>query len=281
MPGELRYLVQKLYGEPGGDSSYKFGEDGVRCPTADCVYQMTTDVDLSVAQHSGLRALTVGAQVLNEPGVDGERHVQMTSPYFPIYIDNGKPAPPPGELADTLEARGVLGDTYYPLISESYAQVGLARTDLPCVEGTLRPKTISGTWTPRAFFEKDTAFAYIDPALHASPPSKGLVVLEGTGNNSFKELSIDTTKLSDGEHRLLIGTGNVDVAAAGATVAGQVQRGDHCGTLVVRFRVDNTPLTADASFTASLAPGRACCSSIRQRGRGPIGRLSDNPGFSK
>jgi hypothetical protein len=239
MPGELRYLVQKLYGEPNGTSLYKFGTDGVRCPTADCVFQIHTDVDLSVAQYSGLQALTIGAQVLNEPGADGERHAQMTSPYFPLYIDdNGGQPPVAGELDQArvmLNNRGLLGDTYYPSIPESYAQVGLARADLPYVESSLAPKPVSGTWTPRVFFEKDTAFAYVDPKLHASPVDLGLVVLdENISNNSFRDLSIDTTRLENGWHRLLVGTCNLDVAAGSPPDVG-----DHCGALVVRFQVAN------------------------------------------
>jgi hypothetical protein len=134
-----------------------------------------------------------------------------------------------------LNNRGLLGDTYYPSIPESYAQVGLARADLPYVESSLAPKPVSGTWTPRVFFEKDTAFAYVDPKLHASPVDLGLVVLdENISNNSFRDLSIDTTRLENGWHRLLVGTCNLDVAAGSPPDVG-----DHCGALVVRFQVAN------------------------------------------
>ena len=131
--------------------------------------------------------------------------------------------------------RGVIGDTYYPASNQGdYAQVAIRRSDLPYVEPSLAPKPMSGVWRPRVFFEKTTAFAYVDPMLHANPPDRGHVVHEGPGANGtpagFRGLAIDTTRLSDGEHRLLVGTCNVNIAVRG-TVNGQSQRGDNCGTL--------------------------------------------------
>jgi hypothetical protein len=249
MPGQLLYMHQSLYGEDQTDTVVKFAEGGLRCPTADCVYQITRTLDLSRAHYSGLHLVNPGPQVFNEPGLDGQRHTQMAIPYLPIYLDNGKPPPPAGSVAadwaDAAERRGIMGDSYYPASQAGdYAQAALARKDMPYLEPGLRPKVLSGVWRPRVFFEKTTGFAWVDPNLHGNPPSKGMVVHEGPGANGgangFRDLSVDTTRLSDGEHRLLIGTCNLNVPA-GEMVNGQVERGDHCGTLVVRFLVDNTP----------------------------------------
>jgi hypothetical protein len=71
-------------------------------------------------------------------------------------------------------------------------------------------------------------------------------------------VAIDTTRLADGEHRLLVGSCNVNIAVGG-TVNGQVQRGDNCGTLVVRFMVDNTSQSAARAARAFDMPGVGPC----------------------
>jgi hypothetical protein len=71
--------------------------------------------------------------------------------------------------------------------------------------------------------------------------------VSGEYSNLFENLNIDTTKLAEGEHRLLVGTCNLDIPVGG-TVNGQTARGDHSGTLVVRFIVDNTPQSATRAF---------------------------------
>jgi Bacterial TSP3 repeat len=264
MPGQLVYLHQSLYGEDGTKTLNGFGNEPVRCPTADCVYRKTLTLDLSGAKYSGLHVVSPGAQVFNEPGLDGEKHTQMAIPYWPIYLDNGKPPPPPGSdaavWAGHANQRGLIGDTYYPLSPDGdYSQVAIARADLPYVEGSLAPKVISGVWRPRVFFEKDTAFAYVDPMLHATPRDEGVVFLEqNIAGNAFRKVAIDTTRLADGEHRLLVGSCNVNIAVGG-TVNGQVQRGDNCGTLVVRFMVDNTSQSAARAARAFDMPGVGPC----------------------
>ena len=78
---------------------------------------------------------------------------------------------------------------------------------------TGQSKPMSGIWQPEVFFEGDTGFAYLDAALHANPPTK-TVVYEGPGyawgRFGFSRLRIDTTKLTDGPHKLLIGTCNIE-----------------------------------------------------------------------
>jgi hypothetical protein len=250
MPGLLLYFHQSLYGEDGTKTLTKFpnAPDGVRCPVADCVYTFTRTLDLSKANYSGLHVVSAAPQYYNEPGLDGRRHLQLALPYWPIYLDNGKPPPPAGsDVADwaaLANRRGIIGDSTYPDSNVGdYAMAALARADMPYAESPLRPKVTSGVWRVRAFFEKTTGFAWVDPNLHGNPPTKGMVVYEGTGGNgseanSVRDLVVDTTRLSDGWHRLLLGTCNTNIPT-GTAVNGQVDRGDHCGTVVVRFLVDN------------------------------------------
>ena len=72
--------------------------------------------------------------------------------------------------------------------------------------GALVPK--SGTFHITIAGEKDGNRAMIDPTMHAMPPSPGKVLMDepaGTAGKLYKayNLAIDTTKLSDGIHKLV------------------------------------------------------------------------------
>ena len=87
---------------------------------------------------------------------------------------------------------------------------------------------------PRVFVEQRAGIAYVDPALHAVPPSKGVVIHDGARSTAWgpvgcNKLRIDTTTLTNGVHKLLIGRCITDTRIA--TV--------HCGTPAVRVTVDD------------------------------------------
>jgi len=239
-PGQLMDITAQAYGDEAVRATVPKSQLQVRCPVADCVFERRVTLNLSQAQYSGLHTISFSARYLNEPGADGVRHPQLTLPAWPIYLDNGKPAPPAGSvLAGAVRDAnhvGLTGDSLYPDSQEGdYAGVGIAEADVPW-DSTLRFRPISGVWRPLVFFEKDTGFAYVDPALHANPRNTGKVVYEGVGfgwgTAGRNRLAVDTTQLSDGVHRLLVGTCNANIVAGS-------DRGDHCGTQVVRFLVDN------------------------------------------
>ena len=185
MPGELMDIQIATY----GDLPTVLLDKPVvrrRCPTVDCAYTFHANLSLANAQYSGILSPMIRVRYSNEPGSDGTRHNQLTLPRWPIIMDNGKPLPPPnstaGATAAGIEARGLVGDTLYPnVIGNDYAQVAIAKADLPFDAETLEPKTISGTWRPKVFFEEDAGFAYVDAALHAVPMTKGTVIYEGAG----------------------------------------------------------------------------------------------------
>jgi hypothetical protein len=121
----------------------------------------------------------------------------------------------------------------------------MLREDVPWNEATGELTPLSGTWTPTVQFEARQNFVYVDPALHATPPNHGTVVYEATTTNTgyhTQELSIDTTTLSNGLHRLLIGTGNV------------AQNGTHSGVLVVPFVVQNEQPPPPAAYHPACEP---------------------------
>jgi hypothetical protein len=86
---------------------------------------------------------------------------------------------------------------------------------------------------------RDEALVLIDPALHANPPNFGRIVLSNNGRwDRWEKLSIDTTTLTDGKHRLLIG--GCDTRPDGK----------NCGVLVVPFTVSNSaPVSNPGSDT--------------------------------
>lgn len=96
---------------------------------------------------------------------------------------------------------------------------------------------VSGTWTPlvrivggsnEGINPVDGSFASIDPSFHADPADPGMVVLDQAGEFRNSRLSIDTTKLANGPHKLML-------RANGTTgFAGELW-----GAMVIPFTVDN------------------------------------------
>jgi hypothetical protein len=254
LPGKLVYFESKLYGEDGTRTLEHnvWGTPApVRCPTRDCAFQVRRTIDLSKAQYSGVHAL-VGSPLYYtdaqwEP--DGTEHLFQPVPRWPIFLDNGKPAPPAGSrvaaTAADFNAHGLFANSFYREAQNgSYATVGIKPQYQPYLFDPLRPKRISGVWHIAAFFEKTTAFAWVDPDLHGTPPSKGVVIHEGPGGNgvsgnSVKEFDLDSRQLADGWHRLLLG--DCDVGIAAGFDPNHLDHGDHCGIQVLRFYVDNPP----------------------------------------
>ena len=122
-------------------------------------------------QYSGLHAIQIEVYVRNETGV-----TQYTLPRWPVYLDNGKPPPPPGSgaeiLASMLNARGVISDSYYAHNGAGEKHAGpmaLAREDFPWDPATGQDKAVSGVWQPKVFFEGNTGFAYLDAGAPRRP----------------------------------------------------------------------------------------------------------------
>lgn len=196
-----------------------------QCTSADCEHWFSFDVLISQIPYRGWREFSAYLNVLHTDGA-----VQRNWWRYFAYVDHpSKPDAPTGSAGSVL--RDVGGDTWYsPIVggfTGKYARAEMVRADVPWNETTGELKEISGTWTPKAWFEAPKRFVYIDPSLHASPPNFGTVVLNETGTGNPKTLSIDTTKLTDGIHRLLIGTSNVAL------------NGTNSGVLVVPFLVKN------------------------------------------
>jgi hypothetical protein len=223
MTGTPGRLIVQAYGDAGGPD----GPLVPRCATSDCTYTYAYDFPLARLHYSGWREFHIFLPVSNADGTK-----QYNIPRWYVNMDNGKPAAPIGSTGSVVGNAG--GDSWYRSGGSAYARVNIQRTSIPWDEttGTLTP--VSGIWTPTVEYTvPQGGFAYIDPAFHNVPPSKGTIVYETNTGPEAKTLSIDTAKLSNGPHRLVIGaTRHSDLSTVGPA-------GDNTGVLVIPFVVYN------------------------------------------
>ena len=167
--------------------------DGANDPNWDaamgaCTWWVPMDVDTTVAGADGFNEFRVSAKV-TEPNGDEMRN----STGWQAYLDNGRAVN--HYRSDTgafTEARG-----WYE--GAGYA-VGRLASPIPY--------EVSGTWTPDVVMDKGAggkdvgwSFAAVDPMFHFD--DEGMVLLSQAGPYRGR-VSIDTTKLSDGVHRLYL-----------------------------------------------------------------------------
>jgi hypothetical protein len=200
------------------------------CETADCEKWVSADFPLSRLSYRGDHEWNVFLIVWKSDLSEKQYNVSR----WHAWVDKPLPDPPAESILAATRVNALVGtggDSWH--VTESggkYARVGIPRRDLPWKVKTGELKAVSGIWRPTINFEKQRNFVYIDPHLHAVPPHKGMVVVEGldvTTSQHTRRLAIDTRKLENGLHRLVFGTGNV---TAGGT---------HTGVGVIPFRVLN------------------------------------------
>lgn len=235
LTGYTPYLRADMYGDRSYDVPRPLWTSIYHCDTVDCDNWVSFDVPLENLQYGGVHELNIYPIVQEAQQGVGPWEKQYPISRWYLNVVNGKPDPPAGSVAAIVRqnADKVGGDSWYATSSGGkYARVWLDSSEIPWNHETGELVAISGIWTPTVHFEKRHNFVYIDPALHATPPNFGTIVydhLNPTGE--AKKVSIDTTKLTDGIHRLLIGTGNPSSS------------GTHSGTAVFRFLVNNVCVT--------------------------------------
>ena len=175
----------------------------VRCATADCTYWYKLKVDTAAWPYDGRQELRLTANVERD---DGNRQYQSTG--WQVYFANGKPVSH-YRSSDLVIARGWYDQGY------GYAN---ATFEAPFLTGP-----VSGIWRPRLSFTKSRHFVSIDAGFHAGNP--GTIVSQGSGSEIQPE--IDTTKLTDGWHRLFIRADDVQA------------EGVNSGVLAIMFEVRN------------------------------------------
>jgi hypothetical protein len=205
---------------------------GLTCPVGTCTRIAHVDVDTSLLDFDGYQEIRIRAYT-NTP--DG--NIMHSSINALPYVANGKPV---NDLDRRAYERGKGWYTGSGYCEASF--VSVIPTD-----------SISGTWTPTVKIENhgdtdDLAVTHhtirIDPDFHAIPPVPGTIIVDGPGQLLQTTLSIDTTTLSNGIHRLHMRADCDD--PRGST---------NSGVLVLPFNVDNgnsPPPPPD--FTVSASP---------------------------
>lgn len=190
----------------------------VTCPTVDCTYWYGFDVDTTKYRFDGRTHWRFLAQTFDSAGLEGR-----ASTLWQAEHANGLPRRDAARTADTIDAKGWYAG------GSGYA-VSRFRSTYPTAG-------VSGVWTFNVLTEDFGAglpskpvvhtLIMVDPAFHASPPSRGLVVAEKAGQ-IVGNVALDTRRLSNGPHKLVIRTIQAPTAA-----------GQHGSVLVVSFVVRN------------------------------------------
>jgi hypothetical protein len=163
---------------------------GLTCPSGTCAAWSHEDVDTRKLSYDGRQELRIRAYTEIPDG-----NVMHSSINALMVLENGKPTNPLDRRA-YQRGKGWYTDSGYCeasfLSAVPYAPV-------------------SGTWTVKVKIEdhgasEDLAVTRhtirLDPDFHAEPPVPGKIISDGSGQLAETSLSIDTTSLADGPHKL-------------------------------------------------------------------------------
>ena len=214
-PGLLTNLRIQIF-HSGAPDPVKNVQLNKRCADMVCAFWVPVDIDTRLA-YDGCQEFRFQSWV-TEP--DGNKLVATTG--FRTYLANGRPVSSycasDGRGVNNTEGRGW------------YTNFGY---EIGRIDDVLPMDPVHGLWQPKVKLSAGSGgiaptwhMVCIDPAFHAG--SKGLVLFEGPASWGPSRLWIDTTKLANGPHRLVLRT---DAATSnGSTLS---------GLLVVPFRVAN------------------------------------------
>lgn len=250
---------------------------GVPCTTMQCEGWVSADFDYSKAP-SGWGNLNPFIQdfFTDCPGGAPNCRQLRTLNHWPVnFVTSNPPITNDSVLAPDAYTGGESWFTPDGDGGSHYARTFVARSEISKLwnidTGELVPKsgvvhiTISG--------EKDGNRATIDPKLHAMPPLLGTVLVDepaGTAGKLYKsyDLAIDTTKLTDGAHRLMFQ--NVFKRAAG----------EQSGVIVLPFLVANStspPAPTTSPTTTTTTPPTAGGTTTSPTTTAPPPAGSQNP----
>jgi hypothetical protein len=173
--------------------SVKVGQTAAQhCPATpmQCTWTIPIDLNTTASTTDGYQNFRPAA-IVTHKGDGGTK--QFAGAAWPIDLANCDP------VKNAISPLRIAGSSWYQgaLYNEAEFLSPL-------------PATVSGTWTPTVWMHPGAggvavkhSFASIDPAFHASPPYAGQVLLDRTG--TYKgPLTIDTTTLSNGPHKLFL-----------------------------------------------------------------------------
>jgi hypothetical protein len=204
---------------------------GLSCPSGTCAGWSHADVDTATLSYDGRQELRLRAYTDTPDG-----NVMHSSINSMIVLDNGKATNPLDRRAYERGKGWYTGSGYCEASFLSPVPIG----------------AVSGTWTPEVKIENhgasdDLAVTHhtirLDPDFHADPPVQGTVIKDGPGQLAATSLSIDTTALADGPHKLHMRADCDD--PRGST---------NSGVLVIPFLVNNGGTGGDDSPPKATAP---------------------------
>ena len=212
-PGTVNLVRIQVF-DDGADPTWK-KDITLSCQTMQCDWWVPADVDTSLLPYDGRREVRMTANI---PLTRTGGH-QFETTRWAMIIANGKP------LQDYGTGRFGAAGWY---TGSDYSNVFVTETE--GLAFVYQPQ--SGSVTLHIKFEKPNGFVSIDPAFHAMPtPNLGRVLYDGPGSGTYA-ITIDTTKLSDGPHKLFMRTDDPNVIDPPGTAS---------GILVLPFTVQNTP----------------------------------------
>ncbi len=213
----------------------KLHQTGWTCPTpGTCTRWGQVRVDPSVFSTDGLKEtrLRFFSDVLDPAAGGRTATARMTAVLnFQYYVDLS----PTRAESDVSRDPYLRGKGWYSAPGGDLAEGGYCEADLMTVPAPNTP--ISGTWSPAVKMVRHgdagdppvTAHdVRLDPDLHANVP--GRILRQGSGEYEGP-ISIDTTQLADGIHKLFLRAECNDQYRRNSTIS---------GVLIVPFEVDNS-----------------------------------------
>ena len=225
-PGKVTY-VALVYKTTSMESSVSFNP-GWTCATNQCEFYYTFPIVVSKFDKSGLQELRLRATTLEPDGKE-----ERASLNWQTFIQNGK------TKSDVTRQPYLRGKGWYT--GQNYAEASFLTVPLP-------DAPLSGVWNPRVQVVNHEDSAPItgyrlalDTNVHAGIP--GTTVLEGLGQLLPTTLSIDTTLLTNGPHKLFMRADSVKVG----------ENSTNSGVLVVPFEVNNGVVVTPTPTVAPTA----------------------------
>jgi hypothetical protein len=200
-PGILRHVQILVAGKSGSSLAGRVSPNA-RCEVSTCTFWYRILANTTVSPYDGRQEFRIQTHV-EEP--DGKRMFATTG--WQSYLANGKPVADYRSSDNFTEGRGWYTEAEYTNAS--------LRSAVPVLP-------VSGTWSVSVVLDRGSPGApvtshsvHLNPNFHAG--DAGVVLKRGTG--PFRgALSIDTTRLANGGHRLVLKSDSA--MANGSTLSG-------------------------------------------------------------
>ncbi len=194
-PGRLDLVRVQVYNSQVGTKTLAYSSERRTCDGSDCEFWTTLSANTALLPYDGMYEFRVQTETRSP---DGAKH-RATNGWL-AYVRNGKPSSSASFSGQRTEGRG-----WYSLPSGQVLGYENARLVSP-----VPTSPVSGVWTPRIRTLVGSGgetiqrtFASVDPRFHAVPEDSGLVAFDGPLPYDGT-VKIDTTRLTNGPHKLLI-----------------------------------------------------------------------------